>query len=488
MKMGRIIRKGFLFFVLMNGLLFPQKIDVKTAVNLALENNYRIKQYEERLKIKQTEDLSSWGNFLPTINFNWSYNHINNPLIIDLDPIRQVVIQLQSANQGEFANIYNILAGKPPLTNEQKAGIIQNSIVQLDQKIPHFKETLKEQDFKSSSFVGVMPIFMGLKLISAKKLTGYEKNVADYELIKTKNEVVSEVINAYLTCVFLESVVKLREDVLDGMRQHYSRAKKLFDEGIISQNNLLRAEVAVAEAERNYFDDKNKLELAYLSLKNLCNIPETTKITIDEKIQFTNFEFNIKDLSAKVEQDQPVLKIIQNKKEVVNQKYNIDKANFLPQVYAFGKYEIYPEYLSALEPRWTVGIQANINLFNGFKDYLKLQVNSYLEDEITNLENETRTKLNLWINKALTEYKNSINKYYKLESNIKLAKENLRSNEKRFESGMGTSLDVIDARLVLEKNELEKLNTIFENLKALNEIYLVIGEPEKFLTIWDREK
>lgn len=55
----------------------------------------------------------------------------------------------------------------------------------------------------------------------------------------------------------------------------------------------------------------------------------------------------------------------------------------------------------------------------------------------------------------------------------------------RFETGLGTSLDVIDAELVLEKNLIESKTSLFDYYKAMADLYTAVGEPEKFLSIWN---
>jgi len=83
---------------------------------------------------------------------------------------------------------------------------------------------------------------------------------------------------------------------------------------------------------------------------------------------------------------------------------------------------------------------------------------------------------------------NAKEKYEKVKTNIALAKENLRQNEKRFETGLGTSLEVIDAELSLEKNLIESKNALYEYYKSLSELYQSIGNPEKVLTIWNKKE
>ena len=72
--------------------MLAQRLTLSDAVDIALKNNERIHQYEERLKQKKYEDYETWGNFLPSLTFNGSYNHMNAPLEMDLSPVREAII------------------------------------------------------------------------------------------------------------------------------------------------------------------------------------------------------------------------------------------------------------------------------------------------------------------------------------------------------------------------------------------------------------
>jgi outer membrane protein TolC len=176
--------------------------------------------------------------------------------------------------------------------------------------------------------------------------------------------------------------------------------------------------------------------------------------------------------------------MIDKKKEEAADNYIVQRSNFLPQLAAFGKYEIFQSYLSSLEPKWVIGLQFKLNIFNGLRDYTKLQTAIHMEREVDYAAQEAEKKVSLWVNKSYRDVQNSSVRYNKLNATIELANENLRANEKRFESGMGTSLEVIDARLMLEKNQVERLVSLHDYYRSLTDLYLATGRPQEILNIW----
>ena len=477
---------AFLSMLLFQNIYFAQNLTLRDAINLALEKNENILEYKSKLKGKEYENKASWGNFLPSINLEGSYTHLNDPLKIDLAPIRDAMIQLQASNQSELSNIYNVLGGNSSYTDLQKYEVYNASVTALESAIPEFVTTLKKQDYNSATFVGVQPLFLGGKLLAAKKYASAEEKTAQFELDQITNQVVNNVVKSYLQNLLLTEVVKTRKNVLSGIKKHRKNASKLFEQGIIPKYHLLRAEVAVAEAETNLSKDENNLDLARLSFASLVDFPDYTKLTFADTLEFKDIANSLTQYLNRANIEQPAYKILEQKKIAAEQNYNIARSEFLPQVAAFGKYELYPEYLSALEPRWAVGVQAKLNIFNGFKDYLNLQSAQVLEDEVDIIKRGIEKNINLWINKEYIEVKNNASEYKKLIASLVMAKENFRQNSKRFNSGMGTSLEVIDASLALEKTEIDMQIALFNYYSSIVNLENAAGNSRGLLKTWNK--
>ena len=465
-----------------------QPLTLRGAVAQALLRNERIRQYEERLRQKDCQNLEAWGNFLPTVSITASATHLNDPLEIDLAPLRQAMISLQSANQAEFANAYNRMAGGAGLTAAQRAAVTATAAAALNNALPPFVETLKEQDYRTATVTAVQPLFLGGKLIAAKRYASAEQSAASIELDRMRHEVIQEVTTQYLGVVLLTGIVHARQNVLDGMRRHQHDAHRLQQEGLIAAHQALRADVAVAEAERNLQDDENRRDLALLALRNSIGLAEDLPVDVQDSLTFHPMPDRADSCLALALRDQPALRLIAEKRTAASQKFNAERAEFLPQVAAFGKYEMYPQYLSALEPRWAVGLQVSLNVFNGGRKYARLQAASHLEDEVDHIDADARRSVRLLVRKDFTDLRNARVRYTTLASNISLAEENLRLMNARFQTGLGTSLDVIDARLLLEKNEVERLQSLYDYYRSAVALATVTGAPERFVEQWNSQE
>jgi outer membrane protein TolC len=463
--------------------LHSQTFTLVEAVRYAQEHNERVLQYQQRLEQRKYDYRATFGNFAPNVKLQGSVNHLNDALIIDLNPIRTAMIELQSKNQVELANLYTVVQGKPALSAAERQYVQQQARQGLDQALPAFEETLKKQDYYSAAFIVTQPLFLGGKLLAAHRYASAEQGYANSELIKVRNEVMQEVVERYLNVLLLKQVVQTRRDVLAGLQQHQQQAARLQEEGLIAPYHLLRAEVAVAEAERNLHDDLNRMDLAELALRQSCALSEEQRIILSDSLHY----IPMPDSTLLIQQSvagQPLLSMLKNKRRSAAQSLAVARAAYLPEIAAFGKYELYPEYLSALEPRWVIGVQASITLFDGFKRFQQVQSARHLQKEVAEYENYAWRQVTIWQNKALSEAWNSRTRYQKMAVNCRLAAESVRMTEKRFSAGLGASLEVVDSRLLQEKISLERLQSLYDYYRSLTDYYVASGKPEDLLQLW----
>ena len=465
----------------------PTEITLSGSIELALKNNERLLQYKERSKQRSADDLGAIGNFLPTLNLSGGYVHLNAPIEINLEPVRQAMIGLQSKNMTEFANVYNLLGGGTGLTQQQRAALTSANTSALNGALPPFVETFKDQSYPAATWTVVQPLFLGGKLLAAKAYASSEERGALLDEKRIRDEVTQEAAIGYFSIVVLDDVIRTRQAVLAGMRRHQADARRLKEEGLIPFPQVLRADLAVADAERNLSDDQNRRALALLSLRQVTGLPEETPLEIRDSLSTRLLADTTETSSHSAEDGNPIVQLLAEKRTGAAQKYRSERAVFLPQVAAFGKYEMYPQYLSTLEPRWMVGIQVSFNIFHGFKDYAAVSSASHLEAEVEHLEKDTRQKVRLLVRKCQLDAENARARYARENANVALAQENVRVTEGRFLTGLGTSLDLIDAELALEKSMIEREQSLYEYLRALVGLYGATGSPEKIVELWNQK-
>ena len=436
----------YIFCLLFSANVFADTKDLSLndALNFALQNNDLINASKQQKEFAKYEKKAAKGNIYPHLYVEGSVTRIDEPIILSLADARAAVIGANTAT-------YSALGGPNPAQFKQL----------LESKIPAFDMTFQDELFYNLSANLILPLYTGGKISanSKAKETEYEISKMQYDI--TVNSTITSVIESYFTAKLAQEAMNIRENYLNDINKHCENAQKLFDVGMISKTNKLRADVALAEAQREYDKSVRDYELSLVVLSNVIgkSIEDdnlSTKLNLLEELKDINFYLQT-SYSNNI-----TLKTLNQKQTMLQQKTKSIKAEFLPTVALFGKYEIYQDDLTVFEPDWAAGVKATLDIFNGGSSLNEYKAYTAQQEALKlNIENASKL-ISTAVKKYHHEAETAKQQYESLQSSIELTEENLKLYQKSFKEGLATSIEVIDAELALEKVNLDQLKAIYE--------------------------
>jgi len=446
-------------------------LSLKAAVDSALNNNIKIQQYKQAVLQKEYLSKAASGNFFPSIDVMGGYTYFSKNPEVNMSQVKGSIDDM-------FGKYGVVIAQELDLSQEDQQ-VIYDKIVGGLGELPAYNIIVDQQNYPSLNVTALQPIFLGGKIIAGKRFADAEHQYASLDLRQVSNEIIKETIERYFGVVLLKEVIITRKEVVVGMLKHEKQAKKAIEIGVIPSHELLRAQVAVANAERDLWDDENKLELAKMALKTSLGLGQNMVITATDSMKFKITAINLNDLQHQARSKQPIFGMIEQKKIMADQQHALDVSEFLPQVAAWGEYGLFRDEYAVIMPPVMIGIQARINIFHGMNKVNKLKATKFLLQEVSKAEEFAHQQISLWVASSYREVLNSEERYRKMKPTVALAAKNYEINEKRFKEGLTKSIDVIDSRLLYEGIELQRLKSLYDYYIALSELYLATGNPEK---------
>ncbi len=447
------------------------RVSLTSAVDSALLNNNRVRQYRQAVLEKDQMKKASVGNFFPSIDVMGGYTYISENPEVNMSKVKESVDDM-------FGKYGSYIAHELGLSDETQEELYNRIVAGLGE-LPAYNIVIDQQNYPNLNIVATQPLFLGGKIIAGKRFADAEYGYANAELKKVSNEIIKETIERYFGVVLLQQVVKVRRQVVEGMKRHEREAQRAIEIGVIPSHELLRAKVAVANAERDLIDDQNRLELATLGLKSSMGLPELTELEVTDSLVFKLVPGEVENLKQEAIKQQPVFQMIDQKRMMVKQKHALELSEFMPQIAAWGQYNAFGDNYPVTLPPFVIGIQAHINIFHGLQKFSKLKASDYMAEQVELADKYAHEQVNLWVDKSWREVINKRERYLKMEPTVELARKNLEINEKRFHEGMGKSIDVIDARLLYEGAEVERLKSLYDYYMALSDLYLATGDAQK---------
>ncbi|MCC6353149.1 MAG: TolC family protein [Verrucomicrobiae bacterium] len=262
-----------------------------------------------------------------------------------------------------------------------------------------------------------------------------------------------------------ESVALLREDLQDQTRR--------FDAGTVPRFNVLRAEVAVFNELPKLIEAKNAYRNSLDRLAKILAVDyvpgtgeEFTPFEPVGELQGANGKLDLTESIHRALMDRPLLKALQNRIEAERKGYVIARSGWLP------RFDARASYLFQNDPFWdaqdrtdsgyTAGVAGQWDVFDGFATLGRVRQSRQLTRSAELQFEDDRRQVELDTRVAFSRYIASLEFIRSQEKNVELAAESLRLARSRFDSGAGTQLDVLDARVQLTQAALNELNARYQ--------------------------
>lgn len=434
-------------------------LTLEAAVNIALQRNNDIKAARGSESAARHALNSSYGAFLPHLNAEGKYTRLNGPIDLDLNAIRSAIISADAATA--------LVVSANPAT---AAGVT----TALNGALPAFTMRVQDESYYNLTLSAVQTIYAGGRLAAAASAKKAAFNSAERSSAASVERVAADVVSSYFRLLLARRSTEIRQEVLAGMKDHDYTAQKLFEQGMISKANRMRAGAALAEASREAAKAGRDEELAGILLGNLLNV-EVSSFTLGTDFFAPVPAPELPTLIARAMASNPALNMLDQSAKQLEAKRKAAKGAMLPSVFAFGKYEAYKADLTALEPEWAAGIGVKMSLFSGMSDYEDIQEAAAQKEALARFTDGARELVKTQVRKCHHDMLTAAEQYESLGVSLELAEENLRLNKLSFAQGVCTSLEVIDAELALGKVKTERYKALYDYASALAELLRATG-------------
>lgn len=476
-------------------------LSLQDALDMAMANNSKIKAEKAKVDIAQSGEDEAFARFLPTVSLSAGITKINDPINIDLgrlsdvagaaayskayiDAYNKASAGYKQAYEGAYAKTGNEAQAKAYAENALKeklgTGSPETFAQQTAEKYGSAAENadynMKVQDdwFFNARLTVVWPIFTGLKIYSAYDAAKENVNARKAEFEMAQNTVLMDVATKYFTLRLCEELVGMRETTKKDLEEHLNRSKKLEEGGQISKTERLRAEVALAEAENAYEDALRDQSLARMALASLLHTD--TSLTATTPVESPEGIRSMDEFKALAVEKHPGLRQLRIERKRNQNAISAARADYFPTVALFGYKELYTKDLTILEPEWAIGAKLQWDIFKGGDTRAKVSSAKAMDRSLGSLEEETIDNLKLLVEKRWRELEHAKGRLASLVKTRELAVEALRSQNKAYEAGLATGLEVVDAELALSRLQVADIKAHYDAVIAWLGLLEAAGE------------
>ena len=504
MRVVSIIVLSFIlsFCVFQNSAFSQEKkimLSFEEALKISLENNPRFKQDRLLEQEKKQEKKAASGLYLPTIGLSANYVYMSEDLHLDLSPVRDAITPLYDA-LGKFGNFSGVpminpatglpvidpSTGNPMILNpEQSTQAIRGMMLEGKDKVMagEWDKMIQEKQFATLSANISWPIYVGGKIRAANKAASLKCEESELQSQQSYSTHINEMVERYYGLCLSFQVEKVRKEVFDAMKNHLNDAERLYKGGMIAKVQYLHSKVFFDQAQRELMKSGRQVAIVNEALKNSLGIQEEKEIVPVSELFYVRELKSLDYYIAKVSESSIILKQVDTKKKLAEQKYKVERSELLPTVAAIGMYDIANRDLSPYMPEYMAGVGLKWNIFSGRRALNKTKAAKYTVQRVEEVKNKYKADIITGVTKIYQNLQMCLEQLDELKASMEFAQEYLSVREKSFKEGMATSTELVDARLAVTKVKIDRLKVLYDFDVNLSHLYDLCGMATDFVNV-----
>lgn len=424
-------------FITYGGIASAEVLTFSQGLHLAAQNNRLVKISERDEAISEADITLARALMLPSINASLSQT------FLAYQPGAIFVSQTPVPGSGSNTS--------KPLT------------ITTVQEVP-----TAEKNFASYSLTIQQLLYDFERSSSLYKASSLIAETKKLDTMRIKNLVSLEFSFAYFDLLETEKMVRVVEKEAESLLSHLKDAKNLYEEGVITRNDLLQAEVRLSDTRQRLVSVKNLREITAARLNNILARPfeEGLQVMDVSDAPSDGLELEMKKMWPIAERRRTEIKILDKTLDAMNLEERAKKSGYYPWFFVQGGYDHTDNSYQTHEGNWSLSIGMRLNLFSGGST--KAEVSKIGNEKLKILEQRDKIvdEIKLEVEKYIIDLRTAKEKIAVTSDAIQQAEENLRINRVRYEEGVGTATEVLDAVTLFTVAETNYYRSVYDFKRA----------------------
>ncbi|MBK4729049.1 TolC family protein [Oxynema sp. CENA135] len=337
-----------------------------------------------------------------------------------------------------------------------------------------FGDNATEQDDSTTSLEGTVELSYNLYTSGQRpaQIRAAEERVRlnELELERIAAQLRFDVTDAYYNLQEADDAVRINRSAVDSSQQSLRDAEARERAGVGTRFDVLRARVQLANSEQDLTQSLSQQRIRRRELAQILNIPQSVDVSAADEVEIAGlWELSLEESIIRAFQNRAELEQQLVQREINEQQRRAALAALGPQVSLFANYNVIDIFDDdqGLADGYALGARLQWNLYDGgaakaraAQEEKNIEI---AENRFTSQRNQIRTQVE--------------QAYYNLQSNFRniqtanialdQARESLRLARLRFQAGVGTQTEVLDAETELTRAENNRLQAIVRYNRAL---------------------
>jgi outer membrane protein TolC len=417
------------------------EFSAKDCIEYALKNNVQVKNALLDIQVQQQDNRATTALALPAINGSGGYtDYLSIPT---------------SLLPAEF------FGGAPGTYVPIKFGTKYNASGSV---------TLQQTLFDGQVFVGLQ---------ARKTSIDYrQKNLA-----VTEDMIRENIYKIYYQLVVSKTQISQINANIERSQNLLRVNNGLYKNGFGEQIEVDRTSVQLANFQTLKLTTENTIANGYYGLKFLMGMPAKDSLILTDSITDDQLKTGLLNEGNYNYENRNDYQVLQSQLKL--QQYNVKryKLAYIPTLSLTGNYLKQgqgTQFNIFSKGQWFsssyVGINLSVPIFNGFEKDANIKKAKLQLEQTQNQLDDFKNSIDNSISQAVNDYYAAINTLDFQKKNVQLAEQVFNQSQKKYESGLGTTLDVTNAQADLSVAQSNYINAMYDAVIAQIDYLYATGQ------------
>lgn len=312
------------------------------------------------------------------------------------------------------------------------------------------------------------PLFAGGGIVANYEANRLGTDIARSDEAAAVQDLVQEVKVAYFNILKAGRIRTAGGQSLERLVAHRDTAQSFYDAGLIPKNDLLYAEVELANGRQSLVRAENGLEMAKSKFNTVLRREINAPVEIQDILSEEPFERTLDLCIAASLANRPEIRSYTLRLEQARRHVGLARSEYYPSVGLVGNYAKYGDTPGLTgspyrdQENWYVMAVANWNFWEWGKTKYRVDAGLSRESQASDILANIRDQITLEVKNAYLLLREAEKQGQVSKMAIEQAEENFRITTERYREQVGTSTDVIDAQTLLTRARSDYFNALGE--------------------------
>ncbi len=327
------------------------------------------------------------------------------------------------------------------------------------------------------------PIFTGFSLLRQYDIAKIGLDRAQIKERLVRQDIILDAKNAYFQILQTQKLHDIAQKTVVQIRAQKEVADNFYQVGMTPLNDLLQAQVELANAKQELIVAKNNLDNAESNFNTLLRRPINTPVVLKDILDYSPFEETLEYCLSEAEKNRFEITIADMQIEIAQNEIQLAKKDYYPTVDLEGSYfKRGTEWdvdggQGILDPSgWSVGAVAKWNFWEWGRTIYGVKEKHSRFNQAKLQKKEILDNIQLEVKTAYLRTQEAERAIKTVEKAVEQAKENFRIFQERYKEQISTQTDVLIAQTLLSRTETNYYNALYAFKISKATLYRSIGQ------------